>query len=75
LLDGKPVGVRFECVKKTTFPDRFPLTVFATARRRLQAAIRNASAIVTRSFLSGYSVRVRVVRPSSSESFRKIVAW
>jgi len=56
LLDGKPVGVRFECVKKQPFLTDFPLTVFATARRRLQAAIRNASAIITRSSLSGYSV-------------------
>jgi hypothetical protein len=53
--------------EKTTFPDRFPLNVFATARRRLRAAVRNASAIVTRGSLSGYSLRVRMVHPRLSE--------
>ncbi len=41
----------------------FPLTVFATARRRLQAAIRNASAIVTRSSLRGYAFLFSDVLP------------
>jgi hypothetical protein len=50
-------------VKKQPFLTDFPLTVFATARRRLQAAIRNASAIVTRSSLSGYSVLFADVLP------------
>jgi len=63
LLNGKPVGVRFECVKKQPFLTDFPLTVFATARCRLQAAIRNASANITRSSLSGYSVLFADVLP------------
>ncbi|MEP2775032.1 MAG: IS4 family transposase [Luteolibacter sp.] len=50
-------------MKKQPFLTDFPLTVFATARRRLQAAIRNASAIITRSSLSGYAVLFGEVLP------------
>lgn len=50
-------------MKKQPFLTDFPLTVFATARRRLQAAIRSVAAIVTRSSLSGYSVLFSDVLP------------
>ena len=50
-------------MKKQPFLTDFPLTIFATAKRRLQAAIRNVSAIVTRSSLSGYSVLFSEVLP------------
>jgi hypothetical protein len=43
-------------VTKQPFLIDFPLTVFATAKRRLQAAIRQSSAIITRRPLSGYAV-------------------
>jgi hypothetical protein len=43
-------------VTKQPFLTGFPLTVFATAKRRLQAAIRQSSAIITRRSLSGYAV-------------------
>lgn len=41
---------------KQPFPTDFPLVVFATAKRRLKAAIRRNSAIITRRSLSGYAV-------------------
>lgn len=41
---------------KQPFLTDFPLVVFATAKRRLQAAIRRTSAIITRRSLSGYAV-------------------
>ena len=41
---------------KQPFLADFPLVVFATAKRRLQAAIRRASAVITRRSLSGYAV-------------------
>jgi len=50
-------------VKNQPFLTDFPLTVFATARRRLQAALRSASAVITRSSLSGYSVLFEDVLP------------
>jgi Transposase DDE domain len=43
-------------VTKQPFLTDFPLTIFATAKRRLQAAIRQSSAIITRRSLSGYAV-------------------
>lgn len=46
----------FGCVKNQPFLTDFPLTIFATAARRLQAAIHKASAIISRSSLSGYAV-------------------
>lgn len=41
---------------KQPFLTDFPLVVFATAKRRLQAAIRRTSSIVARRSLSGYAV-------------------
>ena len=55
-MDGKPARVRLECVTKQPFLTGFPLTVFASAKRRLQAAIRRSSAIITHRSLSGYAV-------------------
>lgn len=51
-------------MKKQPYLTDFPLTVFATARRRLQATIRKASAIITRSSLSGYAVLFEDILPS-----------
>ena len=50
-------------MKNQPFLTDFPLTVFATAKRRWQATIRQASAIVTRSSLSGYAVLFEHVLP------------
>ena len=41
---------------KQPFLTGFPLAVFATARRRLQAAVRQSRALFSRRSLSGYSV-------------------
>ena len=41
---------------KQPFLTGFPLAVFASAKRRLQAAIRRSSAIITHRSLSGYAV-------------------
>lgn len=54
--DGKPFGVRLECVTKQPFLNDFPLTIFATAKRRMQAAIRQSRSIITQRSLSGYAV-------------------
>lgn len=48
---------------KQPFLTDFPLTVFATAKRRLQAAIRQSSAIITRRSLSGYAVLFEDILP------------
>lgn len=41
---------------KQPFLNDFPLTIFATAKRRAQAAIRRARSIITKRSLSGYLV-------------------
>lgn len=41
---------------KQPFLSDFPLTIFATGKRRVQAAIRHSRAIITQRSLSGYSV-------------------
>ena len=48
---------------KQPFLTDFPLVVFATAKRRLQAAIRRSSAIIARRSLSGYAVLFEDVLP------------
>ena len=48
--------MRYECVKKQPLLTDFPSTVFATAKRRLQAAIRQSKALLLRRSLSGYAV-------------------
>lgn len=48
---------------KQPFLTGFPRTVFASARRRLQAAIRQASAVVTRRSLTGYAVLFEDILP------------
>ena len=48
---------------KQPFLTDFPLTIFATAKRRLQAAIRHSSAIITRRSLSGYAVMFEDILP------------
>lgn len=48
---------------KQPFLTDFPLVVFATAKRRLQAAIRRTSAVITRRCLSGYAVLFEDIIP------------
>ena len=48
---------------KQPFLTDFPLVVFATAKRRLQAAIRRTSAIITQQSLSGYAVLFQDILP------------
>jgi len=50
-------------VTKQPFLTDFPLVVFATAKRRLQAAIRRTSSIINRRSLSGYAVLFEDVIP------------
>lgn len=64
LLDEKPDEVRYECVKKQPYLTGFPRTVFATAKRRLQAHIRNHRAQIQSQSLSGYSVLFDSVLPA-----------
>ena len=49
-LDEKPVLVRLECVKKQLTLTGFPRTVFATAKRRLQARIRRIKSKIQTQF-------------------------
>lgn len=63
LIDEKPFGVRLESVTNQPFLNDFPLTIFATAKRRAQAAIRRARSIITKRSLSGYSVLFEDVLP------------
>jgi hypothetical protein len=55
-LDEKPVLVRLECVKKQLTLTGFPRTVFATAKRRLQARIRRIKSKIQTHSLNGYAV-------------------
>ena len=48
---------------KQPFLTGFPRTVFATSKRRLQAAIRQSSAILTRRSLCGYAVLFEDILP------------
>ena len=50
---------------KQPFLTDFPLTVFASAKRRLQAAIRHTSALITRRSLSGYAVLFEDILPGA----------
>jgi hypothetical protein len=50
-------------VTKQPFLPDFPLTVVATAKRRLQAAIRRTSSIISRRSLSGYAVLFQHILP------------
>jgi hypothetical protein len=63
-IDEKPDEVRFECVKKQPYLTGFPRTVFATARRRLQARIRTQRAEIQSQSLSGYSVLFDSILPA-----------
>ncbi len=56
LLDEKPNEVRFQCVKNQPYLTGFSRTVFATAKRRLQARIRSQKSEIQTQSLSGYSV-------------------
>lgn len=42
----------------------FPLTIFATAKRKFQASLRRASALITQRSLSGYGVLFQKILPS-----------
>ena len=64
LLDEKLDEVRYEYVKKQPYLTGFPPTVFATAKRRLQAHIRNHRAQIQSQSLSGYSVLFDSVLPA-----------
>lgn len=50
-------------MKKQPFLTSFPLTIFATARRKLQAALRNGRCRVVRNSISGYSLLFESVLP------------
>jgi hypothetical protein len=63
-LDEKPDEVRFECVKKQPYLTGFPRTVFATAKRRMQARIRTQSEEIQSQSLSGYSVLFDSILPA-----------
>jgi len=63
-LDEKPDEVRFECVKKQPYLTGFPRTVFATAKRRLQARTRTQRAEIQSQSLSGYSVLFDSILPA-----------
>jgi hypothetical protein len=63
-LDEKPDQVRFECVKKQPYLTGFPRTVFATAKRRMQARIRTQSEEIQSQSLSGYSVLFDSILPA-----------
>jgi hypothetical protein len=56
LLDEKPNEVRYQCVKNQPYLTGFSRTVFATAKRRLQARIRSQKSEIQTQSLSGYSV-------------------
>lgn len=51
-------------MKKEPFLTSFPLTVFATARRRIQAALRSQRERVLRQSISGYAVLFESVLPA-----------
>ena len=51
-------------MNKQPFLTDFPLTIFATAKRRLQAAIRRTSSVVRCSSLSGYAVLFEDILPA-----------
>lgn len=53
-------------MKKQPLLTRFPSTVFATAKRRLQAAIQRSRELVTGRSLSGYALMFGEVLPSES---------
>lgn len=65
LRDEKPVQVRLESVTKQPFLTGFPRTVVATAKRRLQAAIRTQRATLQRDSLCGYALMFARFLPAS----------
>jgi hypothetical protein len=65
LRDEKPVQVRLESVTKQPFLTGFPRAVVATAKRRLQAAIRGQRAAVLRDSLCGYALMFARFLPAS----------
>jgi len=65
LRDEKPVQVRLESVTKQPFLTGFPRTVVATAKRRLQAAIRSQRAASLRDSLCGYALMFERFLPIS----------
>ena len=52
----KPALVRLECVKKQLILTGFPRTIFATAKRRMQARIRRIKSEIQTHSLNGYTV-------------------
>lgn len=57
-------GVRLECVNKQPFLTSFPLSVFATAKRRLKATLRGQREQVVRHSISGYALLFEAVLPA-----------
>jgi hypothetical protein len=51
-------------VKKQPLLNGFPVTIIATAKRKIQAAICNQQAIITQDSLSGYAVLFANILPS-----------
>ena len=52
----KPALVRLECVKKQLILTGFSRTIFATAKRRMQARIRRIKSEIQTHSLNGYTV-------------------
>ncbi|MEM9079770.1 MAG: IS4 family transposase [Verrucomicrobiota bacterium] len=63
-MNGKSVELRIESVTKQPLLTDFPTTIFATAKRRLQATIRAARAQLHQESLSGYSVLFQDILPA-----------
>ena len=63
--DGKPVQVRLESVTNQPTLTGFPRTFFATAKRHLQAAIREERSQVIRQSLCGYALLFSRFLPAS----------
>ena len=55
-MEEKPVGVRFQCVKKEPFLTDFPTTVLATSARRLQAIVRRTRRAISAQSFTGYAI-------------------
>ena len=64
-MDGKPDVGRIESVTKQPLHTGFPPTVFASAKRRLQAALRGACALIRSRSLAGYAVLFEDVLPGA----------
>ena len=64
-MDGKPDVWRIECVTKQPLLTGFPSTVFASAKRRLQAALRGSCALIRSRSLAGYAVLFEDVLPGA----------